>query len=187
MDAQILQDQILRIIRVVRARQLQAAGLICLLLAFITQHRLSTKKHANIPTRDVILQRRYVREEMLRDLSDSGKCRELIRMSERAYMTLCNILKHDGGLQATQRMSVEEQVARFLHIVGNDMRNRLASWIYCRSRSTTSRCFHRVLRAILSLESHYQVHKLKLLKKEMPGCRRMMALTQKHLQNWMNS
>ncbi|XP_022031205.2 uncharacterized protein LOC110932156 [Helianthus annuus] len=70
-------------------------------------------------------------------------------------MTLCNILKHDGGLQATQRMSVEEQVARFLHIVGNDMRNRLASWIYRRSRSTTSRCFHRVLRAILSLESHY--------------------------------
>ncbi|KAJ0734418.1 putative harbinger transposase-derived nuclease domain-containing protein [Helianthus annuus] len=155
MDDQILRDEILRIIRVVRARQMQAAGLICLLLAFITQHRLSTKKHVNLPTRDVILERRYVREEMLRDLSNSGKCRELIRMSERAYMTLCNILKHDGGLQATQRMSVEEQVARFLHIVGNDMRNRLASWIYRRSRSTTSRCFHRVLRAILSLESHY--------------------------------
>ncbi|XP_021974531.1 uncharacterized protein LOC110869598 [Helianthus annuus] len=61
---------------------------------------------------------------MLRDLLNSGKCRELIRMSERAYMTLCNILKHDGGLQATHRMSVEEQVARFLHIIGNDMRNR---------------------------------------------------------------
>ncbi|XP_076900239.1 uncharacterized protein LOC143554352 [Bidens hawaiensis] len=56
---------------------------------------------------------------------------------------------------ATQRMSAEEQVARFLHIVGNDMRNRIASLIYRHSRSTTSRCFHRVLRAIISLESHY--------------------------------
>ncbi|KAM0011733.1 hypothetical protein Hdeb2414_s0060g00761911 [Helianthus debilis subsp. tardiflorus] len=155
MDAQILRVQILYIIHVVRARQLQLAGLIYLLLAFIIQHRLSAKKHANIRTRDVILQRRYVREKMLRDLSNSGKCRELIRMSEKAYMTLCNILKHDGCLQATQRMSIEEQVARFLHIVGNDLRNWLASWIYRRSRSTTSRCFHRVLRTILSLESHY--------------------------------
>ncbi|KAD4981745.1 hypothetical protein E3N88_18416 [Mikania micrantha] len=92
---------------------------------------------------------------MLHDLSNSGKCRELIRMSQKAFMTLCSILKRDGGLLATQRMSVEEQVARFLHIVGNDLRNRFASWIYRRSGSTTSRCLHRVLRAIISLESHY--------------------------------
>ncbi|KAK1427138.1 hypothetical protein QVD17_15821 [Tagetes erecta] len=150
-----MDDRILRVSRVVRARQLQAASVICLMVAFTTRHRLSTKKHANLPTKDEILQRQYVREEMLRDLSNGGKCRELIRMSEKAFMTLCNILKHDGGLQPTQRMSVEEQVARFLHIVGNDMRNRFASWIYRRSGSTTSRCFHRVLRAIISLESHY--------------------------------
>ncbi|KAI3743022.1 hypothetical protein L1987_60723 [Smallanthus sonchifolius] len=66
-----MDDQILRTIRVVRARQLQATSVICLLVAFITRHRLSTKKHANLPTRDEILQRRYVQDEMLRDLSNN--------------------------------------------------------------------------------------------------------------------
>ncbi|KAI3795804.1 hypothetical protein L1987_38464 [Smallanthus sonchifolius] len=111
-------NHLLNTAHVVRARQLQVVNLICLLVVLITRHRLSTKKDANLPTRDEILQRRYVREEMLHDLSNSGKCRDLIRMSEKAFMTLCNILKRDGGLRPTQRMSVEEHVARFLHIVG---------------------------------------------------------------------
>ena len=98
------------------------------------------------------LHRQRVRDEMLSSLSRSGKCRELIRMSETAFKTLCQKLKNDGGLQPTRRMSVEEQVARFLHIVGNDLRNRFVSWFYRRSGSTTSRHFHRVLSAILSLE-----------------------------------
>ncbi|XP_076922705.1 uncharacterized protein LOC143584564 [Bidens hawaiensis] len=76
-------------------------------------------------------------------------------MSEKAFMTLCNVLERDGGLRPTQRMSVEEHVARFLHVVGNDLRNRFASSIYRRSGSTTSRCLHRVLRAILLLENRY--------------------------------
>ncbi|XP_076882681.1 uncharacterized protein LOC143531222 [Bidens hawaiensis] len=149
-----MDNHILKIAHVVRARQLQAINLICIVVAFITKRRPSTV-HVNLPTRDEILQRRHVREEMLHDLLNSGKCRELIRMSEKAFMTLCNILERDGGLRPTQRMSVEEHVARFLHVVGNDLRNRFASWIYRRSGSTTSRCLHRVLRAILSLENRY--------------------------------
>ncbi|PWA53946.1 harbinger transposase-derived nuclease domain-containing protein [Artemisia annua] len=94
---------------------------------------------ANLPTKDVILHRKNVREEMLHNLSTSGKCRDIIRMSEKAFTTLCNILVNDGDLRPTQRMSVEEQVARFLHVVGNDLRNRFASWIYRRSGSTTNR------------------------------------------------
>ncbi|KAK9058168.1 hypothetical protein SSX86_023008 [Deinandra increscens subsp. villosa] len=150
-----MDNQIVNTFHVMRARQLHAATLICLLVGFITRNRLSAKKKANLPTRDEILQRRYVREEMLHDITNSGKCRELIRMSEKAFMTLCDILKRDGGLRPTQRMSIEEQVACFLHIIGNDFRNRFASWLYRRSGSTTSRCLHRVLRAIISLEGRY--------------------------------
>ncbi|KAI3774829.1 hypothetical protein L1987_49391 [Smallanthus sonchifolius] len=97
-------------------RQSQAVNMICLLVDFITQHRLLQKKHANLPTRDEILQQRY-----------SGIYHELICMSENAFMTLCNILKRDGGLLPTQRMFVEEHVPRFLHIGGNDLRNQFAS------------------------------------------------------------
>ena len=148
-------ERILTIRRVVRARQLAAVHLICLLLAVITRRRLNHTNHASLPTRDVILQRRSVREEMLNNLSTSGKCRDVIRMSIQAFRKLCNILVSDGGLRPTQRMSIEEQVTRFLHIVGNDLRNRFASWIYRRSSSTTSRCLHRVLRAIIRLEDRY--------------------------------
>nr|KAJ0203012.1 hypothetical protein LSAT_V11C500256410 [Lactuca sativa] len=61
----------------------------------------------------------------------------------------------DGGLRHTQRMSVEEHVARFLHIVSNDLQTRFTSWMYRRSRSTTSRCFHRILRSIIAIEGLY--------------------------------
>ena len=101
------------------------------------------------------LHRQRVRDEMLSSLSRSGKCREPIRMSETAFKTLCQKLKNEGGLQPTRRMLVEEQVARFLHIVGNDLRNRFVSWFYRRSGSATSRHFHRVLSAIISLEDQY--------------------------------
>ncbi|KAI3508729.1 hypothetical protein L1887_23742 [Cichorium endivia] len=73
-----MDNRILNPIFIIRARQLQAVNLICLLVAFITRRRLSNIKHANLPTRDVLLQRRSVREEMLHDLANSGKCRELI-------------------------------------------------------------------------------------------------------------
>ncbi|GJY26317.1 putative nuclease HARBI1 [Tanacetum coccineum] len=52
-------------------------------------------------------------------------------------------------------MTIQEQVARFLHIVGNDFRNRFVSWSYRRSGSATGRHFHRVLGAIISLEDQY--------------------------------
>ncbi|KAJ0523527.1 hypothetical protein HanIR_Chr10g0494851 [Helianthus annuus] len=77
-----MDNHIRKIIEVVRARQLLAVNLICLLLAFVALRRLSTKKRANLPARDEILQRRYVRKEMLRGPSNGGKCHDLIRMSE---------------------------------------------------------------------------------------------------------
>nr|KAJ0223646.1 hypothetical protein LSAT_V11C200081900 [Lactuca sativa] len=104
-----------------------------------------------------------VREELLHNLLEGGQCRDLIRMSENAFRRLCEILQTVGGLRRTQRMSVEEHVARFLHIVSNDLRTRFTSWMYRRSRSTTSRCFHRVLRSIIAIEgaidgTHVRVH-----------------------------
>nr|GEU29810.1 hypothetical protein [Tanacetum cinerariifolium] len=51
---------------------------------------------------------------MLNDLSTSGRCRDLIRMSGNAFKILCQKLESDGGLRPTQRMTIEEQVAREL-------------------------------------------------------------------------
>ncbi|KAJ9539206.1 hypothetical protein OSB04_031939 [Centaurea solstitialis] len=142
-------------ILLLRTQQLAAVHLVCLVVAYITHRRHDNRNQISLPTRDMRLHRQRVRDKMLSSLSTSGKCRELIRMSETAFKTLCQKLENDGGLRPTRRMSVEEQVARFLHIVGNDLRNRFVSWFYRRSRSTTSRHFHRVLSAILSLDDQY--------------------------------
>ncbi|KAL7594525.1 hypothetical protein Lser_V15G28368 [Lactuca serriola] len=116
---------------------------------------MANKKRVRLPTRKVSLERQVVREELLHNLLEGGQYRDLIRMSENAFRRLCEILQTVGGLRRTQHMSVEEHVARFLHIVSNDLRTRFTSWMYRRSRSTTSRCFHRVLRSIIAIVGIY--------------------------------
>lgn len=137
-----------------RSQHLAAIHLVCLVIVLIV-YRVNHTRTRLVPTQQVMRHRRRVREELLHDLATSGNCRELIRMSENAFKLLCHKLRNDGGLRSTQRMSVEEQVARFLHIVGNDFRTRFVSRYYRRSLSATSRHFHRVLNAIISLEDQY--------------------------------
>nr|KAJ0226680.1 hypothetical protein LSAT_V11C100010150 [Lactuca sativa] len=112
-------------------------------------------KRVRLPTIKVILERQVVREELIHNLLEDGQCRDLIRMTENAFRRLCEILQTEGGLRPTQCMSVEEHVARFLHIVSNNLQTRFTSWMYCRSRSKTSRCFHRVLRSIIAIKGVY--------------------------------
>ncbi|CAI9295162.1 unnamed protein product [Lactuca saligna] len=140
---------------ILKSRQMQVVHLICLLIAILVQRKLTINNGPNLPTRETLLKRRRVREELLHNLSNDGQCRQLIRMSEQTFKKLCVILRHDGGLRPSQWMSVEEHVERFLHIVGNDLRNTFVSWMYRRLKSTTSRCFHRVLRSVIALESLY--------------------------------
>ncbi|KAJ9562935.1 hypothetical protein OSB04_008095 [Centaurea solstitialis] len=139
----------------VRRQHLAAIHLVCVAVVLIARRRLHNGNRNNALSREDMLHRRQVREEMLHELLMGGKCRQLIRMSENAFKILCQKLESDGGIRSTQRMSIEEQVARFLHIVGNDFRNRFVSFFYRRSGSATSRHFHRVLDAIISLEEQY--------------------------------
>ncbi|XP_076882258.1 protein ANTAGONIST OF LIKE HETEROCHROMATIN PROTEIN 1-like [Bidens hawaiensis] len=134
----------------VRRHHLAVVHLVCLVVALIAHHTHRSRG-------EEMLHRRQVREEMLHELATGGKCRQIIRMSENAFMILCQKLESDGGFRSTQRMTIEEHVARFLHIIGNDFRNRFVSWFYYRSGTATSMHFHRVLNAIISLEDQYLI------------------------------
>ena len=50
-------------------------------------------------------------------LRTSEKSYDVICMGPQGFHGLCDILRRDGDLQATQRVTVEEQVAKFLHIL----------------------------------------------------------------------
>ena len=57
-------------------------------------------------------------------LRTSEKSYDVIRMGSQAFHGLCDILRRDSDLQATQCAMVEEQVAKFLHILSHNVKNR---------------------------------------------------------------
>ncbi|XP_019435839.1 PREDICTED: putative nuclease HARBI1 [Lupinus angustifolius] len=70
-------------------------------------------------------------------------------------LNLCAQLESEGGLRSTQRVSVEEQVAKTLYILTHNVRNHHIQFWFQRSGETISRHFHRVLLSIIELEERY--------------------------------
>ncbi|KAF7129896.1 hypothetical protein RHSIM_Rhsim10G0146800 [Rhododendron simsii] len=70
------------------------------------------------------------------------------RMSKMNFFSLVYQLEHNYGLQVSERISVAEQVAIFLWIMGQRANNRNAQERFQRSGETISRQFHNVLNAL---------------------------------------
>ncbi|KAL6326017.1 hypothetical protein AAG906_038509 [Vitis piasezkii] len=85
-------------------------------------------------------------------LMDNEYCYNQLRMGNDAFIGLVNILRGIGHLRNSAHNNVEEQVAKFLHIVGHNLRNRIMKFYFKRSSETVSHHFHQVLRAIISLD-----------------------------------
>lgn len=75
------------------------------------------RRKSQIPYR-ITKQREKVRNELMKHIRRSKRCYDIIRMGPKAFLNLCTLLQDQGGLTHTQRAFVEEQVAKFLHIVG---------------------------------------------------------------------
>ncbi|KAI8528513.1 hypothetical protein RHMOL_Rhmol12G0154100 [Rhododendron molle] len=70
------------------------------------------------------------------------------RMSKTNFFALCELLETRYGLEEGERISVQEQVAIFLWIVGQRANNRNAQERFQRSGETISRRFHNVLNSL---------------------------------------
>ncbi|XP_057416615.1 uncharacterized protein LOC130711133 [Lotus japonicus] len=126
--------------------------MVCLIILICA---LKTKtRRSRIPSR-IIEHRDRVRDEIMRQIVGNDRCRDIIRMGPQAFLSLCTILREQGGLRHTRRATKEEQVAKFLYIVGHNVRNRAMSFFFRRSGETVSRHFHRVLQAVIELEEVY--------------------------------
>ena len=104
---------------------------------------------------DLRLEGEKVRDNLMKHLVSSDFCRHVIRMSAEAFLGLCDLLVKEGGLRPTIRVTVEEQVAKTLYLLGHNVKNRVLSFTFRRSGESTSRHFHNVLRAILELEDKF--------------------------------
>ncbi|XVF53722.1 hypothetical protein PTKIN_Ptkin05aG0121500 [Pterospermum kingtungense] len=98
-------------------------------------------------------QRDIVRQQfMARLIGNEIACRNILRMSPYAFALLCQKLRGTGILKDYRRATVEEQVVKFLHVLGQNFHTRALGFYFQRSGETVSRHFHNVLRAVISLE-----------------------------------
>ena len=92
------------------------------------------------------------RAKLMSLLVNTERCRDIIRMSPAAFITLCDKLRATNIVKDSVKATLEEKVAKFLHIIGHNVRNRTVSFFFLRSGATISRHFHNVLNGILALE-----------------------------------
>ncbi|KAG6526251.1 hypothetical protein ZIOFF_016233 [Zingiber officinale] len=98
-----------------------------------------------------------VRRELMAQLEAHYNSSSVIRMSYDAFTRLVAILHGRGLLRDNQCSFVEEQVAKFLHILSGQGRVRSESFFFHRSTETISRPFHKVLRALITLQDQFLV------------------------------
>ncbi|XLR61234.1 hypothetical protein HN51_004501, partial [Arachis hypogaea] len=110
------------------------------LLELISQHRPRQINNDN-------LERELRRTQLITQLLESEKCRDIIRMSPEAFSQLCQKLRRTGRVKDSTCSTVEEQVTKFLHIIGHNVKTRTMSFFFHRSGETISRHFHNVLHA----------------------------------------
>ncbi|XP_071912888.1 uncharacterized protein [Coffea arabica] len=138
-----------------RKRQLVATEIVCHVVNMIIARKLSHANYVDRPIGYWSAQCHLVREELLMQLSTNGYLSKVIRMGPETFRRLCDLLQTHGGLQPTQRATVQEQVVKFLHILTIPSKNITMSYFYRRSGETVSRHFHRVLRAVIALEDQF--------------------------------
>ncbi|XP_058734266.1 uncharacterized protein LOC131605995 [Vicia villosa] len=115
---------------------------------------IKIRSRIRIVDRSLTLEKERVRDKIMNIVATS-EGRKIIRMSPKAFLDLCSILQQEGGLRQTQRVTVEEQVAKTLYILTHNVRNRDIQFWFRRSGETTSRHFHRVLRSIIEIGRTY--------------------------------
>ena len=98
-----------------------------------------------------------MRQQLMKQLLETDKTRDVIRMGPSAFLQLCEKLRGTGRVKDSIRATVEEQVARFLHILAHNLKHRVISFFFHRSEETISRHFHDVLRAVISLAHEFLV------------------------------
>lgn len=101
-------------------------------------------KYGPLVNRDV-----WRTSELIRLIDTSDRtCIHQLRMCRAAFYKLCARLRDNGLLAATFHVSVEEQVAMFLKMVGQHHTNSSVGFSLWQFSETVSRYFNAVLRAM---------------------------------------
>jgi hypothetical protein len=125
-------------------------SVIVLLLALWYRNRDGRKIRGRGQKYSPLVERDLYRTNVLIRLinTSDATCIKQLRMSRAVFYKLCDRLRHKKLLIDTLHVSVEEQVAMFLYVVGQHHTNSSVGFWFSRSSETVSRYFNIVLRAI---------------------------------------
>ncbi|KAL2346267.1 hypothetical protein Fmac_000267 [Flemingia macrophylla] len=102
--------------------QLGAMTILCLVAFGL--NTMSTLPVTTSDIRDFVSQKERRRHELISYLIHTEQCRDIIRMGPKAFINLCQRVRATGLVKDVFRSTVEEQVAKFLHIIGHNVKNR---------------------------------------------------------------
>jgi len=85
-------------------------------------------------------------QELMSYLVHTEQCRDIIRRGPKAFIPLCQQLRETDFVHDGLQLTVEEQAAKFLYIIGHNVKNKSVSFFFHRSGETVSRHFHNVTR-----------------------------------------
>ncbi|GAV60746.1 hypothetical protein CFOL_v3_04275 [Cephalotus follicularis] len=84
----------------------------------------------------------------------SQVCYEMLRMHKITFLHFCDLLKREGGLENTNNLIVEEQVAMFLIIIGKTWDQRAICDCFQHYLETVNRNFRHFMSVVASLAKH---------------------------------
>lgn len=85
---------------------------------------LNSLSNSSMNMSDIIPDREGRRAKLMSLLVNTERCRDIIRMSPQAFITLCDKLRATNIVKDSVKATLEEKVAKFLHIIGHNVRNR---------------------------------------------------------------
>ena len=103
---------------------------VCLVAYWLIFWKRPQRRQVTYSISNLSLERWSVRDELMKEIIGNKKCRDIIYMGPRAFLDLCDMLRKEGGLQPTQRATIEEQVAKFLYILSHGVNHREISFFF---------------------------------------------------------
>jgi hypothetical protein len=125
----------------------------CLVLAYLSTQRAPRDLGYFNDNEEKVAYRKYILKTTY-DGSETA-CYDKLRLTKRNFHDLCAMLREKCGLKDSTLVTVEENVAMFLQVVGHGIKMRMLGGTYQRSLETISRNFSTVLSATLSLSGDF--------------------------------
>ena len=109
----------------------QAAALVVVMLSFVTSRLKRKRPEPNTKPDPLVYALRdeadQHREQTLNLIynSNDGECLSMLRMTRAHFFALCNLFRARSLVTDREGVTVDEQVAMFLHVVGHNQRFRV--------------------------------------------------------------